>query len=101
MKLITNGLGDLYLDNSGKYSKPTMNNVINYNQPVIINSSDWIKIADDDYSLILTHNLNNRNIIPIVYNNSDRVETLGIQRDLNKLILKKYTTHRWRDSHKL
>lgn len=86
-KLITNGLGDLWLDNSGKYSKPTMNNVINYNQPVIINSSDWIKIADDQYSLTLTHGLNNRNIIPIVYNNSDKVETLGIQRDLNKLIL--------------
>ncbi len=29
------------------------------------------------------------NIIPIVYNNSDKVETLGIQRDLNKLILER------------
>lgn len=87
LKIISNGLGDLFLSNDGSYKKITMNNIINYNQPVIINSSDWVKIADDDYSLTLTHNLNNRNIIPIVYNNSDKVETLGIQRDLNKLIL--------------
>jgi len=87
LKIITNGLGDLYLSNDGSYKKPTMNNVINYNQPVIINSSDWIKIDDDQYSLTLIHGLNSRNIIPIVYNNSDKIETLGIQRDLNKLIL--------------
>lgn len=87
MSLINNGLGDLYLSNDGTYKKPTMNNVINYNQPIIINSSDWIKISDAQYSLTVNHNLNNRNVIPIVYNSLDKVETLGIQRGLNKIVL--------------
>jgi hypothetical protein len=79
-KLITNGLGDKWLNDKGFYSKPSLNNILNYNKPIIINSSDWRQNgALDDYSVIVKHDLNNEDIIPALYNNSNKLETLGFE----------------------
>jgi hypothetical protein len=81
-KLLINGLGDLYLNNKGIYTKPLTNSVLNYNKSIQINTSDWKQdIADTSiYTLTINHGLNNEHIVPVLWNVSDKLETIGMQR---------------------
>jgi hypothetical protein len=81
-KLLTNGLGDLYLNNKGIYTKPLTNSVLNYNKSIQINASDWKQDTVDTstYTLTINHGLNNEHIVPVLWNVSDKLETIGMQR---------------------
>jgi hypothetical protein len=89
-KLLADGLGDLYLNNKGTYTKPLSNSVLNYNKSIQINTSDWKQDVTDStrYVLTINHGLNNEHIVPVLWNVSDKLELVSMERiDANTIKL--------------